>query len=66
LGLLLVMPKIEQRGDLIRAQPFAAPLLDLSQWIRHEGVPRWPGQIPPPLATPNSPRQDDQIMTTRV
>ena len=20
--------------------------------------PRWPGQIPPPLATPNSPRQD--------
>ena len=28
--------------------------------------PRWPGQIPPPLATPNSPRQDDQIMTTRV
>ena len=28
--------------------------------------PRWPGQIPPPFATPNSPRQDDQIMTTRV
>lgn len=27
--------------------------------------PRWPGQIPPPLATPNSPRQDVQIMTTR-
>ena len=29
-------------------------------------VPRWPGQIPPPLATPNSPRQDGRIMTTRV
>ena len=29
-------------------------------------VPRWPGQIPPPLATPNSPRQDGHIMTTRV
>ncbi|MDZ4100167.1 MAG: hypothetical protein U1E12_00665 [Hydrogenophaga sp.] len=28
--------------------------------------PRWPGQIPPPLATPNSPRQDGRIMTTRV
>lgn len=28
--------------------------------------PRWPGQIPPPLATPNSPRQDRRIMTTRV
>lgn len=38
LGLLLLMPKIEQRGNLIRAQPFAAPLLDLSQWIRKEGV----------------------------
>ena len=29
-------------------------------------MPRWPGQIPPPLATPNSPRQDRRIMTTRV
>lgn len=29
-------------------------------------LPRWPGQIPPPLATPNSPRQDRRIMTTRV
>ena len=29
-------------------------------------APRWPGQIPPPLATPNSPRQDRRIMTTRV
>jgi hypothetical protein len=27
--------------------------------------PRWPGQIPPPVATPNSPRQDARIMTTR-
>ena len=28
--------------------------------------PRWPGQIPPPVATPNSPRQDGRIMTTRA
>jgi hypothetical protein len=26
-------------------------------------APRWPVQIPPPLATPNSPRQDRRIMT---
>jgi hypothetical protein len=25
--------------------------------------PRWPLQIPPPVATPNSPRQDGRIMT---
>ena len=31
-----------------------------------EGDPRWPGQIPPPVATPNSPRQDGRIMTTRA
>ena len=35
-------------------------------WAAPLSKPRWPGQIPPPLATPNSPRQDDQIMTTRV
>ena len=29
-------------------------------------APRWPGQIPPPLATPNSPRQDGRIMTMWV
>ena len=51
----------------------------LNEWVKRaevdagtrEGVataeaPRWPGQIPPPLATPNSPRQDRRIMTTRV
>jgi catechol 2,3-dioxygenase-like lactoylglutathione lyase family enzyme len=27
--------------------------------------PRWPLQIPPPVATPNSPRQDGRIMTAR-
>jgi hypothetical protein len=27
--------------------------------------PRWPLQIPPPVATPNSPRQDARIMTAR-
>jgi len=38
------------------------------QWAWEIPVPepRWPGQIPPPLATPNSPRQDGRIMTTRV
>ena len=34
-------------------------------FVEDRGLPRWPGQIPPPLATPNSPRQDGQIMTTR-
>lgn len=28
-------------------------------------LPRWPGQTPPPVATPNSPRQGARIMTTR-
>ena len=36
------------------------------QGSRYRSVPRWPGQIPPPLATPNSPRQDRRIMTTQV
>jgi hypothetical protein len=27
--------------------------------------PRWPLQIPPPVATPNSPRQEARIMTAR-
>ena len=27
--------------------------------------PRWPLQIPPPVATPNSPRQDGRIMTVQ-
>ena len=27
-------------------------------WNVFDTDPRWPGQIPPPLATPNSPRQD--------
>ena len=43
-------------GDLVDRGPGSHLVVD----------PRWPGQIPPPLATPNSPRQDDQIMTTRV
>jgi hypothetical protein len=30
-----------------------------------EVIPRWPLQIPPPVATPNSPRQDGRIMTAR-
>ena len=34
--------------------------------VSNTPAPRWPGQIPPPLATPNSPRQDGRIMTTRV
>lgn len=38
LGLLLLMPKIEQRGALLHTQPFAPPLLELSQWIRQERV----------------------------
>jgi hypothetical protein len=59
LGLLLVMPKIEQRGDLIRAQPFAAPLLDLSQWIRHEGVHG-------PLLIEIAPALDSLQVLTRV
>ena len=38
LGLLLLLPKIEQRGAVLHANPFAPPLLQLSQWIRQEGV----------------------------
>jgi len=39
------------------------PVVRRSYWSRsemgrHGFKPRWPGQIPPPLATPNSPRQD--------
>jgi transposase len=36
-----------------------------SHQIWAELHPRWPCQIPPPVATPNSPRQDAPIMTTQ-
>ena len=37
-------------------------LLDRAADVFGNG-PRWPLQIPPPVATPNSPRQDGRIMT---
>lgn len=53
-------------AHVLRYKPGSGPL---DYWVAYQcGFalrPRWPGQIPPPLATPNSPRQDGQIMTTR-
>jgi hypothetical protein len=36
-----------------------------SREVREVVAPRWPLQIPPPVATPNSPRQDGWIMRFR-
>ena len=49
------------RPDLAKAESWEAAMAAMNP-----DDPRWPGQIPPPLATPNSPRQDRRIMTTRV
>jgi hypothetical protein len=42
-----------------------AALIQLNTGMRisEPVLPRWPLQIPPPVATPNSPRQDGRIMT---
>lgn len=52
--------------DDVDAEDAPHPMEGNLWMIQCNREPRWPGQIPPPLATPNSPRQDGRIMTTRV
>jgi len=55
-----VGPTVYDTGTVLRMDtPQACSLTVFLQ------EPRWPLQIPPPVATPNSPRQDARIMTAR-
>jgi hypothetical protein len=52
-------------ADGAATDPGHAALLQEHALIRDTHEPRWPLQIPPPVATPNSPRQDGRIMTVQ-
>ena len=61
---LLVDPTKENPWDSLDFDPTTGNIsarfnATLNAW----SVPRWPVQIPRPVATPNSPRQDTPIMT---
>ena len=59
-------PHVGQKLGTIMFNDFKRSTGAVVSEVKDNVIPRWPGQIPPPMATPNSPRQDDQIMTTRV
>jgi hypothetical protein len=58
----LVQHAVQEAGAYKDRGPLAHKLTDI--FLGHPDMalvlmdPRWPLQIPPPLATPNSPRQD--------
>ncbi len=51
-------------GDRVRLPLGSYPAMSVKQ-ARTKFEPRWPLQIPPPVATPNSRRQDGWIMRFR-
>ena len=58
--------RVMRNGKRIYVSAFKAWLVEQALKPEVSVATRWPGQITPPLATPNSPRQDGRIMTTRV
>jgi hypothetical protein len=64
--LLLKRNAVAIYQDLVDSHGFAGAYNSVKRFVarlRRKVAPRWPLQIPPPVATPNSPRQDGRIMT---